>query len=361
MTPLESKIHQKLAETSSLTFCDFMEMTLYDTEFGYYTTHTTKIGRAGDFYTSSSLSEHFGELLAEQTVRCWKELGQPQLFTIVEFGAGTGHLAFDLLNALEKYHPHLLAVVRYVICERSPTFRQAQQAQLVGFKSHVEWSEFTALAAKPIEGLILSNEFVDALPIHRVKWGKKRLLECFVERKNHQLTFVWKPPSQKERFEEYLRKSDLNLREGFEVEISLTAIDWLRQVASLLQRGFVLTIDYGDLSDHLSEAPQGTARCFYQHHVNSDFLLRLGEQDMTADVNFSALMAYGTEFGLRTVKLDRQGDFLIGLGLLEKLESVTNFEGNNLENLKTRLALKHFLVPGGFGDHFKVLLQTKGL
>jgi SAM-dependent MidA family methyltransferase len=353
------RLRAQAQQAGRRSFRDFMETALYDAEFGYYATHADRIGRAGDYYTSVSVSAHFGRLLARQAVRCWETLGRPTPFLIVECGPGTGHLALDLLSELETAHPDAFAAVRFVLCERSPALRAVQRERLARFGARVAWSDIETLAASPTTGLIFSNELIDALPVHRVKVEDGALRECFVTEREGSLHLVWDTPSRPAEFAAYAEKSRLELREGHEYEIGLDAIAWLQDAARALERGFILTIDYGNLSDHLSERPNGTLRCFSRHVVHEDFLARIGEQDITADVNFSALIAYGADCGLRTLKLERQGDFLIGLGLLDMLQSVTNFEGDTPDALKARLALKHFLVPGGFGDHFKVLLQEK--
>jgi SAM-dependent MidA family methyltransferase len=348
-----------ILESALISFRDFMEAALYDAEFGYYATHADRIGRDGDYYTSSGVSAHFGRLLAKYVVKCWEKLDRPAPFSVVECGPGTGRLALDILAELETAHPAAFAAVRYVLCERSPALRALQRERLASFGARVAWSDVETLAETPITGLMFSNELIDALSVHRVKVESGAVRECFVTEREGGLRLVWDAPSRPAEFAAYVETSRLHLREGHEYEIGLDAVAWLRNAARALERGFLLTIDYGDLSDHLSERPNGTLRCFSRHVVHEDFLARIGEQDITADANFSALIAYGADCGLRTLKLERQSDFLIGLGLLDMLQSVTSFDGDTPEALKARLALKHFLVPGGFGDHFKVLIQEK--
>lgn len=342
-----------------MNFRDFMAFALYDENHGYYATRTDRIGRGGDFYTSSSVSAHFGQLLAVQAVRTWEELGKPPVFSVIECGAGTGHCAFDLLAELENRFPDTFRATTYVISEISPALQKVQKERLARFGEKVRWESLESLAESPVEGFLFSNELIDALPVHRVRIREGKLEEWFVTLSDDgDPVETWRDAENPE-FLSYIKKSDLRLREGHEYELNLDAVRWLETASRTLGRGVLLTIDYGDPGDHLSEKPDGTVRGFYNHQVTTDFLARIGEQDLTADVNFSALATFGEDFGLKPVKLQRQADFLIGLGLLDRLQNVTSFENDTPEALRERLALKHFLVPGGFGDRFKVLLQKK--
>lgn len=343
-----------------MNFRDFMAFALYNETHGYYATRADRIGRGGDFYTSSSVSAHFGQLLAVQAVRTWEELGKPPDFSVIECGAGTGHCAADLLAELENRFPDTFQSTTYIISEISPALQKVQKERLARFGEKVRWEQLESLAETPVEGFLFSNELVDALPVHRVRIRDGGLEEWFVTLSGDgQPVETWRDAENPE-FLSYIKKSDLRLREGHEYELNLDAIRWLETASRTLARGVLLTIDYGDLSDHLSEKPDGTVRGFSKHRVTTDFLARIGEQDLTADANFSALAAFGEDFGLKPIKLQRQADFLIGLGLLDRLQMVTNFENDTPEALRERLALKHFLVPGGFGDRFKVLFQKKG-
>ncbi|HNB70191.1 MAG TPA: SAM-dependent methyltransferase [Acidobacteriota bacterium] len=356
MTPLEAKLHQRIKTGGEISFRDFMDAALYDEEFGYYTTKPDRIGRKGDYFTSSNVSRFFGELIAKQIWLSWQELGTPQPFSILEFGAGTGRLANDVLTTLETSYPEFFQFLTYVICDRSPVLRQAQHEMLAPFSGKVRWID----QIEPVPAaFVLANEFVDALSFHRFRLRRGRIETCQVGVRDGKLVPVWTELASPETVQSYLKQTGMPVYDGHEWEICFEAIDWLTAVASSLGCGAILIIDYGDLSDHLSEERHGTARCFFQHRVNTDFFSRIGDQDITADVNFSALISAGQELGLQTRRLDRQGDFLISLGLLEKLEILCLDVSNTLDSLQERLALKHFLIPGGLGDHFKVLLQMK--
>ncbi|OYT72245.1 MAG: SAM-dependent methyltransferase [Chloracidobacterium sp. CP2_5A] len=359
MTSLEELIRDRIARQGPLTFRDFMALALYDPRHGYYATASDRIGRRGDFYTASSVSNHFGRLLARQAQAIWQALGQPPDFAIAECGAGAGDLAADLLAELRVIAPDCFRRARYVICETSAAMRAAQAARLSAFAAMVAWSELDALATAPITGLIFSNELIDALPVHLLACRGGRWREGLVTVGNGRLQLVWEAPTRPQDFADYLAKGELALGEGEQCEIALDAADWLAKAAAALGRGYLVTIDYGDTGDHLSGRPAGTLRCFARHRVSEDVFANLGQQDITADANFSALINYGTTYGLRAIQLARQADYLLQLGLLDLLQE-TVLAGETPEAVKARLALKHFLVPGGFGDRFKVLAQAKG-
>ncbi|MEW6729984.1 MAG: SAM-dependent methyltransferase [Acidobacteriota bacterium] len=361
MRELEEKILTHITNRGPITFSDFMEMVLYDRDYGYYSVVAERIGPAGDYYTSANVAAEFGALLAQQCLEMRAQLGTERL-VIVEIGAGTGQLAFDILTALIAEHHLSAQEIEYLICETSPAMQARQAEKLERFTTQVRWVNYQALASAPIEGVIISNEVVDALPVHRVKWQGRRLRELFVTAAGTGLQTEWYKPSTLQ-LGAYLQRFDIRLEEGQIAEINLNAIVWLQQVAAALRRGFVITIDYGDLVDHLyaPDHQEGTLRCFYRHTLNDEPLARVGEQDITADVNFSALIDYGQEFGLETVRLARQADYLIRLGLLDRLQHMIENCQEDFTSLKARLALKNFFVPGGISDHFKVLIQQKGL
>lgn len=357
--PLETLIRDRITRQGPLPFRDFMALALYDPAHGYYTTNGNRIGRAGDFYTSSSIAGQLGKLLARQIQAIWQALGQPADFTVVECGAGMGDLAVDILTALRTASPDLFHQVRYVIDEVSPAMQAIQATRLAPFRERVCWQTLDALSQNPITGLIFSNEMVDALPVHLLICRRGQYLEGLVSIRQERLSLIWAPPTQPEAFLDYLAVGEIQSAEGDQYEIALDALDWLARAASALARGYLITIDYGDTGPHLAGRPAGTIRSFARHCITEDVLAKPGQQDITADVNFSALIQHGLRQGLRPVHLTRQADYLVQLGLLDLLAAVTQPE-HDRHALQTRLALKHFLVPGGFGDRFKVLVQAKG-
>jgi SAM-dependent MidA family methyltransferase len=173
------------------------------------------------------------------------------------------------------------------------------------------------------------------------------------------LGFVWREPST-QRLGEYVERLGVSLRQGQIVEINLDAIDWLARMTKALRHGFLVTVDYGDTAEVLwtSDRKFGTLRSFYRHRLVDSPLDRIGEQDITASVNFSALIEYGRDFGLELLGYERQTAFLTRLGLIERI-AAQHKPSDSLEDLKERLAVKNLFVPGGVSDSFRVLIQRR--
>jgi SAM-dependent MidA family methyltransferase len=213
-----------------------------------------------------------------------------------------------------------------------------------------------------IQGCFLSNELVDAFPVHRVVSDHGELKEIYVTQQNGQLAEHWDLLSDR-RISEYFNSMDIVLQEGQKAEVNLLGLNWMEKVALCLKRGFVLTIDYGYYAEELYTPMrrEGTLRCYYQHQISDNPYERLGEQDITAHVNFTSLIKQGEEFGLRFTGFVPQYQFLIGLGILQEMESFGK-ELTEMNALQVRLSLKHLIEPEvGMGEVFKVLIQHKGI
>jgi len=358
-TELERRLIERINREGPLTFRDFMHAVLYDPELGYYNTERLKIGPQGDFYTSSNVHPAFGALLARAFAELWSPSIEP--LTIVEVGGGTGQLAVDVLSALRDEHPAIFEHLKYIAVDASPAMRTRQREKLTDFEDHVYWCDLQDLERAPINGIVFSNEFVDALPVHRVRKVGGTLEELYVERSTSgtSLALAWNKPSTK-KIPEYVDRNGVPLRQGQIVEINLDAVDWLSRLAAALKEGFLITIDYGDIAELLQgpDRESGTLRSFYRHHLIDSPLDRVGEQDLTASVNFTALIKYGRDLGFETVSYERQVAFLLRMGLIERIAGRDESE-SFAADLKDRLALKNLFVPGGISDNFRVLIQSK--
>jgi SAM-dependent MidA family methyltransferase len=360
-TELERRLIARIKREGPITFRDLMQTALYDPELGYYNTERVKIGAQGDYYTSSNVHPAFGAVLA----RGFAELsaGSDVPLTIVEMGAGTGQLASDILSAMRDEHPAIFDGLTYVLVEASTAMRKRQRAKLAAFGDQVRFCEPNELECPPVRGIAFSNEFVDALPVHRARYKSGALEEQYVGvgsvTDSSPLVLVWSKPSTK-RLGEYLERIAVTLREGQIIEINLDAIDWLGRMARTLEHGLLVTIDYGDTAQHLCTADRrsGTLRSFYQHRLIDSPLERIGEQDITASVNFTALIEYGRDLGFGFVSYERQAAFLTRMGLIERFAAVHN-ASDSLDDLKERLAVKNLFVPGGVSDGFRVLIQGR--
>jgi SAM-dependent MidA family methyltransferase len=332
-----------IQEHGPMSFHDFMEMALYYPEKGYYEAPGDKIGEAGDFYTSPYLSELFGEMVAIQLEEMWKILDR-RPFTIVECGAGTGLFCRDILRYL-KQNKELYDHLQYVIIEKSEWMRQKEQAVLgaAGFSSKIDWVN-SLRDLPPIHGCILSNELVDNFAVHQVVMCDK-LMEVFVTYENG---FAETLQPAAPELEGYLQDFDLLLPKGCRGEINLEAIQWIRDAASALSAGFVLTIDYGHSASVLYSRQTGTLACYYKHQVSFSAYDHIGEQDITSHVNFSALDRWGCRYGLEHCGYTSQTRFLQGLGLTSRIQA----RGYSSPQLRVLMDM---------GAKFKVLIQRKNL
>jgi SAM-dependent MidA family methyltransferase len=355
---LKRAIISRIESEGPITFRDFMEMALYHPGLGYYTCDRPKMDRDGDYLTSPELSPLFGAMIGRQLHELWETMGSPSRFDVVEAGAGTGALARDILSWAHRTAPEFATAVRYQIVEVSAELRRAQliRLQAEGLSEQARWS---AELPASVAGCILSNELLDAMPVHRVMLQNGRLREVCV---------VWDgiafadelqdlPPDVVAHFD----RLGLLPGEGCYAEVNLEALQWVEKAANSLDRGFVLTLDYGHEAAELY-APwrtDGTLLCFYRHNPSTDPYARIGRQDMTAHVDFTSIRRAGEEAGLVTLGLTSQSQFLSNLGIAEALrlpEGGTDME----EHFVRRRAVMELLDPGGLG-RIRVLVQAKGV
>lgn len=357
-TRLQEKLIERVKREGAITFRDFMDSALYDQELGYYNTERLKIGLEGDYYTSSNVHPAFGAVLATAFAKLWASSAEP--LTIVEMGPGSGQLAADLLATMRDEQPSIYETLSYVLVESSPAMRKLQMEILNSFEDKISWRGLDQFEDASINGIVYSNEFVDALPVHRIRRRGDSLEEQYVKMVSAtNLGFCWSQPSAND-LSEYVDRVGVPLRDGQVVEINRDALQWLARTANILKRGFLVTIDYGDVAQHLwtPDRVSGTLRSFYRHRLIDSPLERIGEQDMTASVNFTALIEHGRDLGFETVTFERQTAFLIRLGLIERIAG-QNEPSRSLDDLKQRLAVKNLFVPGGVSDSFRVLVQRR--
>jgi len=368
-TPLSQKIASCILESGSpMTFARFMEMALYDSEHGYYSTggnrselasHASPIGmQGGDFFTAPCVSP----FLAHCTVRQLQEidglLGHPSQFTILEMGPGEGRFIKDLLDQIARRDSDFYSRLSVILVEQSPYLQTLQEQALASLheQTAVTWiSDLKSLKDGSVLGVFLSNELVDAFPVHRVRMEKDGLKEIYVDHVAGTFVELSDDPSTDE-LSQFLKAVDVELPVGFATEINLNALNWMQQVARVLYRGVVLTVDYGHTSqDYFSpERKDGTLICYYQHSVGTNPYERIGEQDMTAHVNFSSLAQTGEQAGLELTGFTNLMHFLMSLGIDEM---VADFDQGSDEVNSTIELLR----PHGMGTVFKVLIQHKSL
>lgn len=357
---LETFVRQQISACHGIPFSEFMQHCLYHPQYGYYMHSRSRIGAQGDFFTSSSVHHLFGGLISRQLKQMWQLLGSAD-FTVVEQGAGEGHLAVDILDALHANEPEFYQSLRYCIVEISPDNRQRQAQVLSNHKDRVDWCCFDELNA--IQGCFLSNELVDAFAVAVVEKHDRQLQEVFIIEKDGELREELRSPIRPEIQKHF---DDLGVEpvEGNRAELCLGAAEWMKAVSNKLERGFVLTIDYGYPAVELY-APfrrQGTLMCYQQHVANDNPYQNIGCQDITAHVDFTLLQQVGERYGLSTLYFAEQYRFLIGLGFIEEVVRLQQLEQDEKRALALRMTLKNLIMPdGGMGDIFKVLIQGKGV
>jgi SAM-dependent MidA family methyltransferase len=352
-----------------IAFAEYMDMALYHPEHGYYSSHAVKIGFGGsDFFTSPSLGSDFGELLAEQFRQMWEVLGRPEPFSLVEMGAGQGLLAMHILSYSQLHYPDFFKALKYIIVEKSPGFQQEQQQRLQNFP--VRWCNLEDIPTDSITGCFFSNELVDALPVHQfiLEAGEMREIYVTTHKDKSETSFIEVTGEvSTPLLQEYLNLIEIDLthpsyEDGYRSEINLAAGEWLGIVADRLHRGYVLTIDYGYAAHRYyhSRRSQGTLQCYYNHRHHNNPYINIGQQDITAHVDFTALERWGDRFGLEKIGFIQQGLFLMALGLGQRIAAISHQEIPLSQLLQRREALHQIIDPSGLGS-FGVLIQSKGL
>ncbi len=362
-TNLHTLLVDRVRAAGRITFAEYMAACLYEPGLGYYTSPGRKVGTAGDFYTSITVHACFGRVIAREIAAMWRSMDCPAVFTLVEAGAGHGRLACDIMDFLAERQPDCYDAVALVLVEQEPSLAEAQATLLAAHRDKLSWLTPSELPGFSFSGVLYSNELLDAMPVHRVLMTPEGLKEIYVTLDGDQFQDLADAPSTP-ALEEYLQHYGIPLHPGQETEVSLAGLRWFEQASAALQQGFILTIDYGWPKAELY-APHrklGTLLCYYQHTVEDNPYQRVGQQDITSHINFSALMERGEELGLQTVWFGDQSRFLLSAGIAEELEASEASDLPEKDKLRLRLTIKRLIMPeGGMGDTFRVLVQAKGV
>ncbi|MGA1862882.1 SAM-dependent methyltransferase [Deferribacter thermophilus] len=349
MDELKKLIIDKVKEYK-ITFAEFMDIALYHPVYGYYQKENP-FGMQGSFYTSVDASESFGRSLAKGFKRAINELGLDPV--LCEMGAGSGMLANDILNFYLNEEPEFYDKIKYIIIEKSNYLINRQKELLAQHKDKVSWIDFEKL--NNFEGIFFSNELVDAFPVHRIININGELKELYVIYHDNKLQF-YPDKFSTEELNDYINRLNIKLVDKQIADINLDATKWIKELGKKISKGVVVTIDYGFEAKQLY-APfrmDGTVTCYFKHTQNNDFFERIGYQDITAFVDFSALMEYGKESGLDVVKFEPQWLFLLQSGILDEIEK----SKSDLHKARIR----SLIIPeGGFGTNFHVLIQSKNI
>ena len=354
----EAEIRRRLGRRGRITFAEFMEVALYHPGGGYYAGGADggPVGAAGDYYTSPVVHPAFGALLAVQLFQMWRLLGRPAAFTVAESGAGNGRLARDILQFAGELPEGFRRCLRYVCIDRG-VVRQDEPAAFGGGRP--AQIQAAGLPLRGLVGCLLSNELLDAFPVHQVTLERGQLQEVYVTLSGGALSLETGAPSSP-ALQHRLDALGLTLAEGQTAEINLGLAQWASDAAAALRRGFVLAIDYGRPAPELYSAQErrrGTLTTYYRHLQTDRPLERIGRQDLSAQVDFTAAMQAAERAGLDGLGYATQRDFLRNLELEEWLRRPPP-AARRREAEANRRAMNELLHPGGLGD-FKALALGK--
>lgn len=343
-----------------ITFARYMELALYAPGLGYYSAGARKFGAQGDFVTAPELSPLFARCVARQCGQVLRILGGGDL---LEVGAGSGKMAGDVLRELEVLQA---LPEHYYILELSADLRARQHATLVQAVPHlltrVIWLD--TLPAR-LRGVIVANELLDAMPVHRFIMDVSGPREVYVARHNDGFSWRGGPLSDAaltariQAINAELHAVGEELAPGYQSEINLAADGWVRSLAEVLEAGLILIIDYGfpRREYYHPQRSTGTLMCHYRHRAHADPLILLGLQDITAHVDFTAVAEAASAAGLTVAGYTTQASFLMACGLAEMSADVPDTR----QRLAIAQQIKTLTLPGEMGELFKVLALTRAL
>ena len=369
---VEQEIRDLIQRNGRITFARFMQACLYSPNGGFYSARSDRI--SAHFGTSPSSHPVFGALIARQLEQMWRLLGEPAVFHAIEVGSGDGALAQSIVDTGRREAPRFAQALYYVAADYRPGLQPPERVfdLMYGIGDHSTPSIPDTLSRiqrvkaegiggfRNVVGCILCNELIDNFPVHRFAIRDGRVKEVFVALRDGNFTEVLDDPSTP-RLEERLKGLGLSLPEGYRGEVNLAIENWVTHVCRALDRGFVLTIDYGDVASELysSDNAQGTLVCFDRHAIGGDPYQRIGQQDITCQVDFTTLIQLGERHALATVGYTPQSRFLENLGFPSFLDAL-NSEGLSAARTELhRIAMMTLVDPDEYGN-FKVLVQAKG-
>jgi SAM-dependent MidA family methyltransferase len=363
MTSVEDRLRALIRQRGAITFAEFMEQVLH-AEGGYWA-RRARIGEAGDYFTAPHAHPAFGALIAVQLREFWDRLGRPGEFAAVELGAGDGLLAADITAYARRLDTRFAPALRYVAFDRVAPPAPAYPVMAVDADRQPDREragESSLLAALPegAMGCVLSNELLDALPVHRFVVSGGRIQELFVGMDAERLVEVAGPPSTPE-IEDRAGPYARSLPDGFKGEVNPGIRPWAAQVSRILARGFVLTVDYGHdrAALYSPERRHGTLRTYYRHTLGQDPLRRIGEQDITAHVDFTAVDEALAAEGFERAGQTTQRAFLNDTGLSEMVQRLRSGCASQAEADSNRAGMLELIKPEGMGG-FRVAIHSRG-
>lgn len=372
---VEQEIRGLIAQHGRITFARFMQLCLYSPRGGFYAARQERISR--HFGTSAMTHPLFGALLARQLEQMWRLLDEPAVFHVIEVGSGDGALARSVVQACRRHMPRFARALCYVASDYAPRWlhrshhaegwEEAARESIDAGATDEASSDIRRVQAdglnafRRVVGCILSNELLDNFPVHRFAVENGRVKEIFIALAEGKLSEAPGEPSTSV-LEQRLADLGVSLTEGYRGEINLALEEWTAQIARALDRGFVLTIDYGGSAAELyaPENRDGTLVCYRRHVATGDPLENIGEQDITCHVDFTSLQRLGEARGLTTLGFSRQSEFLTNLGFAELVDALETRGLSSARAALNRVAMMALVDPEQYGD-LRVLAQAKGV
>lgn len=353
-TAAEQAIRDRIRRQGSITFAEFMRLALYHPVGGYYTADAP-FGAAGDYYTSPAAHPAFGALLCVQLRHMWRLIGKPPQFTVIEMGAGNGILAHDIAAYAPRLSPEFARRLRYICIDRYAPASAPADPPIARLRAH-------GVPLKGVIGCLLSNELVDAFPVHRFRIVNGAPHEIYVTLDAEGTFAETLAPPSTPRLTERIRALGFPLPDGFSGEVRLNTRRWLSQAAQALTKGFVITIDYGyEAADLYSQRRRyGTLQTYYRHTEGGSPYQRIGRQDISAHVDFSQLQSDGRAAGLSAIAYTTQAALLQSLGIDAMLRQARTMPLSPRARSANLMAMRQLIKPSGLGG-FKALIQAKGI
>ena len=348
----EAELRARIRRKGLITFAEFHEVALYWPIGGYYASRGPQ-GARSDFYTAPFTHPVFGALLGRQLAQMWRLVGAPARFWTVEPGAGSGRLGADLGEHVQSFDPAFSRALRYVGIDLLSPDEPLPVA--------IQWLRSSGLPARRLEGCVVANELLDAMPVHRVLKRDGRLWEVSVTLDAHDrfVEMVGEPstPALAQRFEHL----GIDLRDGFRAEVNLGLAGWLQEAFEALGRGYVLLMDYGHEAATLynESRSRGTLRCYYRHTLNGNPYQHVGDQDISVHVDFTSVRQAAEALGFTVAGYATQQEFLTNLGWSTYRADIARHDGLTPQERRANLRAMDALVdPEGMGG-FKVMALSK--
>lgn len=368
---LSKQIIKKIKDNPEckITFYEYMKMALYEKKLGYYMKDNSKIGKKADFYTSSSVGDVFARTLMKNFLELFIYVTDEKEYNFLEIGGGNGRFANDALNELKAKNKKIYDNFKYYMLEVSPFHKNLQYEKLLNHLDKVIWINNISELPKHFKGIIFSNELIDSFPVHKVQQCSEELLEIYVTWDDiNEMFLEVSGEISDSRIAEYFEKQKIQLKDKQIAEVNLDVFKWLDSINNVLEKGYILTIDYGYLAEVLYDDNRlaGTLMCYFNHKASVNPFQNIGEQDITSHVNFSALIDYSKSLGFINAYFNFQSNFLLNNGILDFFTEfyLLSMETKGVINdcdLKTNRSIRQLIAPNEMGETFKVLLIQKNI